>query len=163
MSTNIEIQRNNNEKKHGMLELSPMVESWWKGAILPEVKRLHPNGDLMMKQFIQRDRKVEASSKLIIIYGIYGLRSSNTFFSSRERLKDGTFHKHCHSFAGHEWELTVKTWIFCWPTWGSTSWQLESRATNMGPLRDVYDLICTHGHRTIKNKGFSQTSLVFEE
>lgn len=32
------------EKKHGMLELSPMVESWWTGAILPEVKR----GDIQM-------------------------------------------------------------------------------------------------------------------
>ena len=47
MSTIIEIQRNNwnfNEQKHRMLELSPMVDSWWTGAILSEVKR----GDIQM-------------------------------------------------------------------------------------------------------------------
>lgn len=90
-----------------------------------------------MTQFIQRDRKVEASSKLIIIYGIYGIYGHQTyvlsFFSSRERLKDGT----CHSNIAIRLPATNER-IYR----PNLDFLLTlAMATNMGPLRDVYDLI----------------------
>ena len=85
----------------------------------------------MMKQFIQRDRKVEASSKLIIIYGIYGHQTHVlSCFSSRERLKDGTCHLNIAIRLPATNERIYRPNLDFLLT--------LAMATNMGPLRDVY-------------------------